>query len=224
MLRWQPGTTAPVFFRTLRSPINRITEVAGSTMLRLVDVDILAEPFAYGLRETLAPVTVPNNPASPGGCYLDIAGVRGDVETPLYLRLGGDVMGSVYDYRTVAMGIRRRGTPSQMPMVLQAEAMTTGTATALAASNDPLMSGTRAELRPDHPTTARHIVAGGHHPGPCAAGTGSWPGCGTRDLDVWSVQLVYGNTNRPIWHAGDGHAERGGRLLRPRHHPAAGGR
>ncbi|MCX4468716.1 hypothetical protein OOK41_00020 [Micromonospora sp. NBC_01655] len=74
VLRWQPGTTAPVFFRTLRSPINRITEVAGSTMLRLVDVDILAEPFAYGLRETLAPVTVPNNPASPGGCYLDIAG------------------------------------------------------------------------------------------------------------------------------------------------------
>jgi hypothetical protein len=63
-LRWQPtGATNPVFFRTMRSAGNRITEYPGAGTLRVVDVEIQAEPFGYGLKQTLAPVTVYNDPA-----------------------------------------------------------------------------------------------------------------------------------------------------------------
>lgn len=63
ILKWQPGTSAPVFFRTIRSPINRITEVPGPGTLKLIDVDILAAPTGRGLREDLPQVTVYNDPA-----------------------------------------------------------------------------------------------------------------------------------------------------------------
>ncbi|MFG1776609.1 hypothetical protein ACGFIG_09290 [Micromonospora sp. NPDC049048] len=53
LLRWQPGTAAPVFFRTLRSEIVRDTPMPGGGMLRIVDVEILAEPFAVGLEESI---------------------------------------------------------------------------------------------------------------------------------------------------------------------------
>lgn len=201
-LMYRPGTSAPVFFRTFRAGPE---SVRWSPVEKVVTATIPAEPFAYGLKETLPQVVVSNNPAS-GGCYFDLTGIKGDVETPLFLRLGSDVMGSAWDSRTVVMGVRRRGTPSQAPMLLQAEAMTTGTGTAIAGANDPLMSGSGANYMRITPAGAlmeQRLVAT------------LWPASASVDVrgryrvlarmrhsvlaDVWSVQLAYGaNATLPI--------------------------
>lgn len=77
-----------------------------------------------------------------GGACFDISGIKGDVETPLFMRLGTDFIGgSDGDTRGLVVGIRRRGTPSAAPLLLQAESMGLGTETALAAATDSAMSG-----------------------------------------------------------------------------------
>ena len=74
ILRWHEFTTHPVFFRTFRtSPtaVRRRGDPDGTS--KRVSVEILAEPFAYGLKETLPAVTVNNDPAAPAnGCFFDI--------------------------------------------------------------------------------------------------------------------------------------------------------
>lgn len=136
ILKWQPGTTAPVFFRTMRSSTDRITEVPGSGTYKTFDLSILAEPFALGLKETVTPITVSNDPAAvSNGCFFDLASVKGDVETPLILELPTTSRGA-----QSLFAVRRRGTPSSAPGFLQAEAMTNGTDTTIQA-NDAGMSG-----------------------------------------------------------------------------------
>ncbi|MGA4726297.1 hypothetical protein ACPB67_02655 [Micromonospora taraxaci] len=64
VLKYQPeGATNPVFFRTLRSMDNAVQDYpgTGAGVLRTVSVEIAAEPFAVGLRETLSQVTVSND-------------------------------------------------------------------------------------------------------------------------------------------------------------------
>jgi hypothetical protein len=135
-LQWQPtGATSPVFFRTLWSAEQSITEYPGAGKFRTIAVELLAEPFGYGVKQTLSPVAVANDPAS--GCYFEVTGVKGDVETPLIMTIEyGDVMGK----GPTAIAVRRKGTPSSMPFALQAEAMTGGTNTTIQA-NDAVMSG-----------------------------------------------------------------------------------
>lgn len=136
ILKWQPGTTAPVFFRTLRTAPDRIGEVPGSGTYKTFDVAIPAEPFALGLKETVTPITVSNDPAAASnGCFFDITSVKGDVETPLILKLTTTGRG-----QQSLFAVRRRGTPSAAPGFLQAEAMTNGTDTTVQA-NDADMSG-----------------------------------------------------------------------------------
>lgn len=60
VLRYSAGTTSPVFFRTYRSGPDSVTFDPNN---KEVTVTLLAEPFAYGLEETLAAVTVYNDPA-----------------------------------------------------------------------------------------------------------------------------------------------------------------
>ena len=72
-----------------------------------------------------------------GGCCFDVTGVKGDVETPLYLSLDDGFTVQ----RQPVVAVRRRGTPSQLPMLLQAESMGAGTDTALGAANDAGFSG-----------------------------------------------------------------------------------
>jgi hypothetical protein len=82
-LRYQAGTSTPVFFRTYRSGPDAVDF---NPITREVTVTLLAEPFAYGLEQTLSPVTVTNNPAAgSNGMFLDITSPMGDVETPLYV-------------------------------------------------------------------------------------------------------------------------------------------
>lgn len=60
VLRYQVGTTNPVYFRTLRAEFDAIQ---WDPMTRFASVSIPAEPFAYGPVESLGSVTVYNDPA-----------------------------------------------------------------------------------------------------------------------------------------------------------------
>ena len=122
-LMYQPvGATKPVFFRTVRSDFTAIREMpvhATGVAMRGIEVEILAEPFALGLKETLGPYTVNNDPAAgSNGCYFDVTGVIGDVAAPAVL---------VDSSRTVSTGVvatRSQGTPSDMIWFTQAESST----------------------------------------------------------------------------------------------------
>jgi hypothetical protein len=134
------GMTSPVFFRTYRASDYTLSLVrtfiaSGQTSLA---IEIPAEPFGLGLMETITPVAVQNDPAAgSNGKFMDITGVKGDVETPLFLKLPGTSVSG----RQGLFAVRRRGTPSAMPYLLQAESMTMGTDTALG-TNSAAYSGT----------------------------------------------------------------------------------
>lgn len=134
-LRYRPDTTAPVFFRTFRSSFST---VIWDPVQRRATVQLLAEPFAYGLKETLATATPGNNPA--GTMWLDVTGVKGDVPAPLNLVVGASGVVSGGRRKTV-IAVRRRGTPSAAPFALQAEAMSTASADTTVQPNSTLMSG-----------------------------------------------------------------------------------
>lgn len=75
-----------------------------------------------------------------GGCCWDIADIKGDVETPLYVSISSAVSPNFItsdpeSSRTTAIAVRRRGNPAQAPFVLQAEAMSVGADTTLQAYN-----------------------------------------------------------------------------------------
>jgi hypothetical protein len=142
ILLWQPNTTAPVFFRTLRSAINN---VVWEPVEKTATVQLLAEPFAYGLMETIADATINNDPAAvSNGMYFDVASPKGDVETPLFLgfRSTGST-GSATDTSngvTAALAVNRKVDVTAAPFVLQCEAMSQVLNTTVQ-PNDAAMSG-----------------------------------------------------------------------------------
>lgn len=133
------GATSPVFFRTFRSSY-------AFSMLRLlltehtkVTLELPTEYAGYGLLETpVSGVTVSTDPAAvSNGCFVDVTGVKGDVETPAIISFPGSAVG--IGARTMT-AVRRRGTPANMPFFVQAEAMTQGTNTTTQ-PNDANFSG-----------------------------------------------------------------------------------
>jgi hypothetical protein len=91
ILKWQPDDASqPVYLNTIRSPMGRVTEVPGGGGLRLFDVELLAEPFALGAQQVLAPITISNEPlagvTNPQYATIPAAQVLGDVDTPAVLR------------------------------------------------------------------------------------------------------------------------------------------
>ncbi|MEW2442781.1 hypothetical protein [Micromonospora marina] len=136
LLKWQPtGMTRAVYFRVLRSAETSIADYPGPGLFRTVEVTLTAEPFAYGPRENLPPVTVSNDPAQPNGLYWDVTGVKGDVETPLMIKRPVTNAGA-----ESLFAVRRRGTPANTPFLIQAEALVQGTNTTTQA-NSTAMSG-----------------------------------------------------------------------------------
>lgn len=156
ILKFQPETTAPVFFRTFRcSPQSvRVIDTNGGKKKDLT-VPILAEPFAYGLKVTLGPYTVNQDPAAGSNpTYVDVpaASVTGDVETPAKIRLtSGTVAGE-----TILCAVRRRGVPSDAAQLKQAESLTAGTDTSVQA-NDAAFSGAGSNYMRCTFGTATHI-------------------------------------------------------------------
>jgi hypothetical protein len=141
ILMWQPdGASQPVFFRTFRHSPDDLVEHLRS--YREAKLDIPAEPFAYGSRVDLGSFTINNDPAAgSNGLFFDITSgnVKGDVETPLIIRMPAS---AVYDatLKTSLFATKRRGTPSSAPFLVQAESCTLGTGVTLP-GNDAAMSG-----------------------------------------------------------------------------------
>jgi hypothetical protein len=133
-LRYQAGTSAPVFFRTYRSGPDTVDF---DPITREVTVSLLAEPFAYGLKESLSPVTVTANPAAgANGMFFDVTSPKGDVETLLNIAITNGTVGLGATGRVRSgLAVRRRGTVANTPLFLQAEAMTQGTDTTTQANS-----------------------------------------------------------------------------------------
>lgn len=122
------GATSPVFFRTFRSSYTL-------SMLRLlltehtkVTLELPTEYAGLGLLETpVSAVTVSTDPAAATNpCFVDVSGVKGDVEAPAIIRWPSS---AIADDQETVFATRRRGTPSAAPFLFQAEAMTQGTDT-----------------------------------------------------------------------------------------------
>lgn len=86
-LMYQPqGASKPVFFRTFRSDTSGLADVMAQAAMRTITIEVLAEPFALGLKESLGPYTVNNDPAAgSNGCFVDLPTIIGDVPAPLVL-------------------------------------------------------------------------------------------------------------------------------------------
>lgn len=125
------GMTAPVFFNTYRASDYTLNLIRMLAQNAGVVLEIPAAPFAVGLKETVSPITVSNDPAAgSNGCFFDVANVKGDVATPLILKIPTTTRG-----RQSLFATRQHGTPANMPFLLQAESMNQVTDTATQANN-----------------------------------------------------------------------------------------
>ena len=115
-LMYQPnGFTKPVFFRTLRSDFAQLEQFVGSTAYQGT-IEVLAEPFALGLKEAIGPVTVNNDPAAgSNGLFVDATGVIGDVAAPAV------IVDTTMAPASLILGVRQTGTPSDLIFFKQAE-------------------------------------------------------------------------------------------------------
>lgn len=114
ILRWRPDVTNPAFFRTFRSDV---AQIHWDPMLKRVMATVLAEPFAYGVREDVTVGTVTNDPAAATrGGFFDVTDVKGDVATPLIIK---DTSSGLHPFGVLAA--RSRGTPSDLVWFAQAE-------------------------------------------------------------------------------------------------------
>lgn len=157
-IMYQPtGASKPVFFRTLRSDASQLEDVMAQQAMRRFTIEVMADPAALGLPETLGPFTVNNDPAAgSNGCYFDVTGVIGDLEAPALIH---DTA------RTVGYGIlaqRQRGVPSDLVWAKQCEAVniTLGTDTTNPGGGpDAAMSGTGTNnfVRTTFATNANHV-------------------------------------------------------------------
>lgn len=150
-IRYQPnGATKPVFFRTYRSDASQLEDVMAQAAMRTFTVEVLAEPFALGLRETIGPVTVNNDPAAASnGLFLDATGVIGDVSAPVVAVFNPGLERFGYLASTVPV--------SSSPRWAQVEAGTAGTDTTNPGGGpDAAMSGATLNnfLRTSFATTA----------------------------------------------------------------------
>lgn len=89
VLRYQQGTTLPVFFRTFRASADAVRDLGAlrDGSRKRVDVELLADPFAFGLMETLGPYQILVDPAANGHATVgeqitgDNAGFEGSLGT-----------------------------------------------------------------------------------------------------------------------------------------------
>jgi hypothetical protein len=134
ILQYTPGgATNTVFFRTFRTSPDA---VRWDPNRRQVKVTILAEPFALGLREDIAAITVRNNPTLTNGLFANLTSIKGDVETPLFIEYADGAGGLARS--GFAVGVRWGSSPYPNHFH-QAESMNLAADTTVVA--DAAMSG-----------------------------------------------------------------------------------
>jgi hypothetical protein len=116
----------PVFFRTLRSDDYDLDTQFIPAKAWRVSCDVLAEPFAIGIRHDLSQVTVTNDPASgTNPTRWDMTGIVGDSPTPAFVRISNLGAGG-----TAILAQRTANSPSTLTAFVQAESGTLGADTA----------------------------------------------------------------------------------------------
>jgi hypothetical protein len=128
----------PVFFRTLRSDEYDLNTQFIPGKVWRVECNLMAEPFAIGIRhDVTSSAVITNDPASgTNKTLIDITGVRGDSPAPAFARVA---LGSG-TAPTFFWGQRSANNPTSLTLFAQAEAATLGTDTTVQA-NDANMSG-----------------------------------------------------------------------------------
>ncbi|WP_194821313.1 carbohydrate binding domain-containing protein [Micromonospora sp. S-DT3-3-22] len=121
-----------------------------------------------------------------GGLCFDVSGIRGDVETPLYLRIVGEDVTTVPSKWTFGLGrrqslisVRRRGTPSAAPGVYAAESLNRGDDTTLVTGVAGAHGG--AVVRTSFATSPGMVIR---------FGPAAWPTAASPDLRGTYRQLV----------------------------------
>lgn len=139
-LQYKPdGATSPVFFRTERADFAELVDFNAALAYRQLTIEVVAEPFALGLRETVSVGTVNNDPAAgSNGCYFDVSAPKGDVAAKIVLA----VAPSAANHNRVHLASRTTGTVTDLPAMVQAESMSLLTETANPGGGpDAAMSG-----------------------------------------------------------------------------------
>jgi hypothetical protein len=124
LLMYQPDSSrSPVFFRTVRSDDYILKNSGGSAEVWMVDCNVEADPFAIGLRQDIAQVTVNNDPAAASGnkTFWDITGVIGDVPTEAFVRISDLGAGG-----KAFLATRAFNNPTSLTLFAQAETATLG--------------------------------------------------------------------------------------------------
>lgn len=142
ILMWQPdGASAPVFFRTYRSPDYGLQVKQDRTGSWQITLALRAEPFAFGLMVDAGTFTVDNDPAAgtnPG--HFDVTAVPGDVEAVAVYTFTVPVGAELF---APALARKTSGDPSTLQWAWQLEhtEWASGVDTSAASVNSAVMSG-----------------------------------------------------------------------------------
>jgi hypothetical protein len=119
------SSSYPVYFRTLRSDTFDLDKQFIPGQAWQIDCEVLAEPFAIGIRRDLTQVTITNDPASgTNKQFWDITGIVGDSPTPAFMRISDlGANGLIW------LGTKAFGNPTSLTLFAQAESGTLGTNT-----------------------------------------------------------------------------------------------
>jgi hypothetical protein len=198
LIQYQPtGATKPVFFRTYRSDVSDILDMVAAKTFRTITIELLADPYALGLSETLVNgVTINNDPAhvtNPMG--LTLGAVLGDVPAPLRVSCTGSVNAvmPLLGVTTMQPGY----TLATRPLFFQAESGTLGT-DASVVSDAAMSGGSKIRVTPGTANssvrvtfTADQFPVGNYR---------VFLRCGkTVNADVWTVRLQQVGWNDGWW-------------------------
>jgi hypothetical protein len=133
-LMYQPtGASKPVFFRLFRSDSSQIENLTGSKAFRRPTVELLAQPFAVGLREDITTsATIAHDPAGTNPCSFLTPTILGDVAAEPLLWVVGPSAGSY---------VAANDQAGAALFFLQAEAATSLGANTSTQPNDATFSG-----------------------------------------------------------------------------------
>jgi hypothetical protein len=154
ILEYKPDTaTSPVFFKVYPSDLAAVVDMYASTAYRQLTIELLAEPFAVGIRTSISAGTVVNT--SP---YFDIASasIAGDVPTPFWLVDGtpspSTTTGASYKYNWLLASTTEEA--ASQPTIIQCESLTLGADMTVSGSNARhTPTGTGSALRMTYSTT-----------------------------------------------------------------------
>ncbi|MEV4767807.1 carbohydrate binding domain-containing protein [Micromonospora humida] len=162
------------------------TAPVGSSQARLVPASLSGTPAAGQLTYVDEARIRLVSSSAPGGLCFDVSGIRGDVETPLYLRVVGEDVTTVPSKWTLGLGrrqtlvsVRRRGTPSAAPAVFATESLNRGDDTTLVTGVAGAHGG--AVVRTNFATSPGMVIR---------FGPAAWPTAASPDLRGTYRQLV----------------------------------